>query len=123
MELHRIQALDLRDPFLASVADATAEYDRRMNAIDRMWNWPVFPAKSAEFIETGIWPKWSTRSITVRFTANTAKFNAAIKRMSDAIAHASKMGLQVATVDLKHDILFCHVAKKPWYKRLWRASH
>lgn len=120
MELHRIQALDLRDPFLASVADATAEYDRRMNAIDRMWNWPVFPAKSAEFIETGIWPKWSTRSITVKFHVSTAKFNASLKRISDAIANTA---MQVEMIDHLHGVAFLRDAKKPWYKRLWRASH
>lgn len=118
MELRKVQALDLRDPVLASIADATAEYDRRMGAIDRMWDWPVFPAKSEEFIRTGIWPKRSMRN-TIKFDIvfNTKKFNDSLKRVGDAIAHLTSLGMNVELADHLRN------AKKPWYKRLWPASH
>jgi len=120
MELPRIQELDLRDPVLARVNDATAEYDRRMAAIDRMWNWPVFPAKVDEFIETGIWPKWSLRRINVTFTVNTAKFEANMRRIHGAI---QRSGEQVVMIDPLRGIAFVRDPDKPWYKRLWPASH
>lgn len=46
--MSRIASLDLRHPDVIARQAANA-------ALDRQWQWPVFPAATEAFIETGVW--------------------------------------------------------------------
>lgn len=104
MKTPRIDALDLRDPMAAKIAEATAEYDRRQAAlhasIDRMWNWPAFPVRVERWIATGR----IQRYITVTITGDTTKFNIALKQ---AAKHMAQLGY------------YMRGYRRPWWQ-IWR---
>lgn len=76
---HAIDNLDLR-PYEVIEAAKHAE------ALDRMWDWPAFPERTARFIAGEPFPMWSGR-VLFRFEVSAAEFTSEMRRMREALAY------------------------------------
>lgn len=83
MKLPRIEALDLRDPWTAMMADVE-EMERSIDAEERAaldaefpWQFPEFPRNVACLIEHGFWPV-----IKVTISADATAFLNALRQAS-----------------------------------------
>lgn len=87
MTQSRIESLDLRSSETIEAERIQAAKDAQARTLDRMWDFPAFPAKVDDFIKTGIVPKWSRRTLEVTITFDAVDFQDRMERIKLALEH------------------------------------